>query len=72
MFVKRTNYANGLALNCVLCSQHYLCEVLAEGIVNRFRGKRLRSKTTLIKPSDLLNLILTQCCWIPRQLPLSH
>jgi hypothetical protein len=72
MVLYRTNYVNGLALNSVLCSPEYLCDVLAEGIINRVREDRVRSRTTLIKPSALLNLILTECSWIPRQLRFSH
>jgi len=72
MVVYRTNYVNGLKLNSVLCSQHYLFDVLTKWMVNRVRENRLLSRATLIKTSALLNLILTQCCWIPRQLPLIH
>ena len=41
-------------------------------LLNRARENRLRSRTTLIIPSTLLNLIITQCYWIPLLLPLSH
>jgi hypothetical protein len=41
-------------------------------LLNRVRENRLRSRTSLIMPSALLKVILTQWCWIPRHLPLSH
>jgi hypothetical protein len=40
--------------------------------LNRARENRFRSRTPLITPSALLNIIITQCCWIPRQLSLSN
>ena len=68
----RNNCANGLALDSVLFSQGYLCDVLLRECLNRVRQNRLHSRTTLITPRALRNEIVTQCCWIAQQLPLSH
>jgi hypothetical protein len=56
---------------CCAVSTIYVMSCLRE-LLNRVCENRLRSRTTVITPSALLNVILTQCCWFPQQLPLSH
>ena len=56
---------------CCALRNIYIVFCLREWL-NRVCEKRLRSRTTLITPSALLNVILTQCCWIPQHKSLSH
>ena len=56
---------------CCALRTIYVMFCLTE-LLNRVREYRLRSRTTLITPKTLLNIIITQCYWIPQHLPLSH
>jgi len=65
-------YTNRMQLGAITQGTMYMRVCGTEVQVNLKNDLLLPKGNYTLTNCDLLNFILTQCCWIPRQLPLSH
>ena len=65
-------YTNRMQLGAITQGTMYMRVCVTEVQVNLKNDLLLPKGNYTLTNCDLLNFILTQCCWIPRKLPLSH